>query len=963
MSINNDILDFGLNYVTGGSLRLDICHTQEPTTYTEATSTYSCGNKTGITISGPSNSASGRKVTIDAITDGSVTDDAIAEWWALTDGISNLIAVYKLIEPIQVYNSNIFTLDGIDINTKDVEVNYFISDSVLDNGLDYLTNNGLRLDLCSSLPSDWNDILTYTRGNKTSISVGSPEDGSSGRKVVVPAVIYGVVTSTGACDYWALSDGSSELLAAGPLTAQINLTSTSNLWQLDEIDIEFPGVDPLTPLLPIPPTTFSVPYNLPTGGATITVGSDPGDDYDETELQLALNAASLGDVIILRAGDTFTGNFTLTSRSGTGWLYIISSELASLPAEDTRVTPEDAVNMPKLTSPTELNPVLIIEPGVENCRFVGIELTTDYASTASVQYGLVRVGWDNVNAGLLIGDPANNIVLDRCFVHGTSTGNIRDGIVSYNVTNFAIIDSHVSDFHGVGYESHGIHVFNSPGPTKIVNNYIEAGGINLFVGDSSIGGAPSPADLEVVGNHLYKPWSWNINRPEYGGIHWLVKNTLEIKAAERILIEGNLFENSWIDGQHGDILVVTPRGGLGADVIVRNNVLCNFDSGMTFNNADVTLNRVLVENNILYNLLSTDTFFIALAGNSGGFSDITIRHNTQVDRGVTNGCLVYYGDGEGAGNEITRFAYHNNLVVQGSYGVFGNNKPVGLPATSFYVDGYDFQSNAVIAADPSYFSGSDPNWAGWLFPADFDEVEFTNTEFYSISDFKLLNTSPYYQAGTDGKDIGADIDEILATIHDIRNVAPYLLHYTPFHVDNFDGSLPDAWDDPLITQSSGTGTADPCVNYVSEGLPACPTGNTQGYRQWWDDAGRDVRSLFATADSLGVNAIGRIADGATYDVMCISYWQYYDPAFDIGTTTGFKQVIIQNEVGVGHTGNVNDRNQLYLDIDQGGWNFFIQYTTPSQSLYSNINGGVLTIDDLLGVWTLFEFNIKTGSLE
>jgi len=54
--------------------RVDICYTQEPTTYTEATSTYSCGNKTGLTMSALADGdVDGRKTTVPAITDGSVT--------------------------------------------------------------------------------------------------------------------------------------------------------------------------------------------------------------------------------------------------------------------------------------------------------------------------------------------------------------------------------------------------------------------------------------------------------------------------------------------------------------------------------------------------------------------------------------------------------------------------------------------------------------------------------------------------------------------------------------------------------------------------------------------------------------------------------------------------------------------------------------------------------------------------
>src|SRR5215213_4865239 len=66
----------------------------------------------------------------------------------------------------------------------------------------------------------------------------------------------------------------------------------------------------------------------------------------------ALNNSQLGDTIILKAGTSYTGQFTLPNKTtGTGWITIQSSALASLPAAGVRVSPSNAVNMPKLVAP------------------------------------------------------------------------------------------------------------------------------------------------------------------------------------------------------------------------------------------------------------------------------------------------------------------------------------------------------------------------------------------------------------------------------------------------------------------------------------------------------------------------------------------------------------------------------------------------------------------------------------
>src|SRR5437667_2801861 len=70
------------------------------------------------------------------------------------------------------------------------------------------------------------------------------------------------------------------------------------------------------------------------------------------DLQAALNAAQPGDVILLQAGATFTGNFILPVKSGSSMITIRSSAAdASLPGTDLRVSAADAPLLPKIVSP------------------------------------------------------------------------------------------------------------------------------------------------------------------------------------------------------------------------------------------------------------------------------------------------------------------------------------------------------------------------------------------------------------------------------------------------------------------------------------------------------------------------------------------------------------------------------------------------------------------------------------
>lgn len=120
--MHDDLLDNGLADIAGDTgIRVDICYTSEPTTYAEATSSKSCGNKTGLTMGSVANAGSGtgRQVQTPAITDGSVTGTQTAGWWAITDGVSKLWAAGALSATQAVTNGNTFSLDAITLYHRD----------------------------------------------------------------------------------------------------------------------------------------------------------------------------------------------------------------------------------------------------------------------------------------------------------------------------------------------------------------------------------------------------------------------------------------------------------------------------------------------------------------------------------------------------------------------------------------------------------------------------------------------------------------------------------------------------------------------------------------------------------------------------------------------------------------------------------------------------------------------------
>lgn len=118
--INDLVFDSGLSILDTQGDRLDIC-SQEPATYTEATSTYTLGNKTSLSIGAPADrTPTGRKVTVAQITDGTVTGTNTATHWAIVDvSESRLLATGQLSSSQAVTSGNTFTLAAFDIGIPD----------------------------------------------------------------------------------------------------------------------------------------------------------------------------------------------------------------------------------------------------------------------------------------------------------------------------------------------------------------------------------------------------------------------------------------------------------------------------------------------------------------------------------------------------------------------------------------------------------------------------------------------------------------------------------------------------------------------------------------------------------------------------------------------------------------------------------------------------------------------------
>jgi hypothetical protein len=453
------------------------------------------------------------------------------------------------------------------------------------------------------------------------------------------------------------------------------------------------------------------------------------------DLQAAIDAAQLGDELVLQAGATFTGTFVLRPKSGSGWLTIRSSGV--LPAEGTRIMPADAPKLARLVATDAFSPVIKTEAGAHHYRLVGLEVTAK--AGAVLGYTLVSLGDASVAQNTVALEP-HDLVLDRMYIHGTPTLDFQR-CVALNSAATAIIDSWLSECHGKGKDSQAIAGWNGTGPYKIVNNRLEGAGENVMFG----GADPKipnglPEDIEIRGNHFIKPLEWK-------GV-WEAKNLLEIKIGRRILVENNVFENSWADAQNGFALLFKSVNQEGTapwsetrDLTVRYNLVRNSAQGMTVAGHPesfpvVPASRMLITQNIFERIGTNDSDGRLLM--VMGVDDLTFTQNTGTG---TNSFLVLTGD-----TPDHRLTITDNVFTATTYGLSGDGAGSGQTGLDARAPGWTFRGN--IAAGVKTVSAYP---AGNQYPATTAEIGFVD---YLAGNFGFLSTSIAMRP--DGTHAGAD---------------------------------------------------------------------------------------------------------------------------------------------------------------------------------------------------------------
>ncbi|MEX0739689.1 MAG: right-handed parallel beta-helix repeat-containing protein [Pseudohongiella sp.] len=507
----------------------------------------------------------------------------------------------------------------------------------------------------------------------------------------------------------------------------------------------------------MPPLSVELPNDAgltQASGRTLRVGPDDS-------LQQALNQAGSGDIIELEAGARYYGPFVLRQHAGPDWITIVSrsDNGLSLPDPGTRVSPSDAGAMATLVASGTA--VIKTDPAAARYRFIGIEIkpgnrgnvANHVAGTRRTTTNLVELSsGDNSLAQM-----PHHIVFERSYLHGDPVYGTRRGVVM-NGAHIAVIDSHLSGFKSMD-DAQAVAGWEGTGPFLIRNNYLEAAGENLMFG----GADPAikhrvPSDISILGNHFSKPLSWQRMHPSHDGSTWTVKNLLELKNAQRVLIEGNLFEHNWAQSQNGFAILFTVRNQDGGspwsrvqDVTFTNNIVRHVGAGISILGRD-NLHRshrsehLTISNNLFYDIgdqWGNGRLFQLL--NSP--ANIVINNNTAMQ---TDAIIWLEGD------PIPGAQIRNNIFMHNSTGISGTGTAPGTQSLNAYLE-----SPAIITGNILIGADRTPYPDGIRRVRESAAVGFVNA---GTSDYRLRAAADEHQGASAEITPGVDFDLLCAAL-------------------------------------------------------------------------------------------------------------------------------------------------------------------------------------------------------
>lgn len=339
-----------------------------------------------------------------------------------------------------------------------------------------------------------------------------------------------------------------------------------------------------------------------------------------------------------------------------------------------RTTPALAGQLPRIAGQ------VFIPVGVTQVSFEGVEIQAD-----SVQDVVVIEG--------------SFVSLNHVLIHGLATGTKRG--IAMNGANISLTNSSVYDFKLLQQDSQAVAGWNGPGPFLIDNNYLEGAGENVIFGGSD----PStpgliPSDITITNNTLAKPLSWK-------GSKWQVKNLIELKNAQRVLVQHNLFQNSWAAAQEGYAVQLTIRNQSGActwcivaNVELSENLFQHIGSFVNILGRDDTFLSGVMDTILIARNRVEDLNPSVWGGQGRGFliqggpANLQLVDNVLLQVGVKFNSFLAFDQPQW---KLVGLVVSGNDFPEGAYGITDGSgqTTIGKAVLDFYAPGYQWPTNTV----------------------------------------------------------------------------------------------------------------------------------------------------------------------------------------------------------------------------------------------------------------------------
>jgi hypothetical protein len=522
----------------------------------------------------------------------------------------------------------------------------------------------------------------------------------------------------------------------------------------------------------------------------------------KSDLAAAIADAKCGDTLLLPAGASFEATMFPSKKCDDEHYITVRTDApdSKLPPEGARISPAWAgvaslPGRPSFAQPVDgpaklLATIVVRRPsGVvvgDHIRFIGIEWTTS----------------PNADIGRMVSaEHGDHVIFDRNWFHPAEGQEVAHAVgLSDGARVIAVINSYISgmnciartgkctDATGVG----GGRGDEQMSTIKIYNNFIEAAGENILFGGSAA--TQVPTDIEIRRNHLFRPMLWKEGQPGYtptaSGQPYIVKNNLELKSAIRVLVEGNLLENTWGGfSQTGYSILLTPKSQSNQcpicrvnDVTIRFNRIRNVAGVLQIANALAKTGGAAADGGrySIHDIFADDLHdqdykgggtFLILVSWKPPVHDIEIDHVTA----FVSGILLSILNPEA---KLPNFTLTNSVFSVGNRrqpiasagggpeSCASKSQAQGPEAVlQACFDPYKFDRNLIITERGSFPKGN---------------IVVSSAEAAGIRDFKdgvskdprlchakapgCPKVSPGAGAASDGRDLGADMDAVEAAI-------------------------------------------------------------------------------------------------------------------------------------------------------------------------------------------------------